>query len=290
MSQQQSASPYWDMANDIAKIREQRKIESGQIRLPDTEALRKYAESLKEPVPKIVNSIPLTEQVVAEVMYRRAQILMFIKSKDVHPYVVDDHNRSILTAIKLYALRDKRFESEGYGMLHKGLMLRGLQGCGKTMILRMLADVGPLQRHDGIVHSISELKQRGWGDMVKLGIYNLSDFYSCVSIEHEYRQKDGEKYVDSIRRINRPLVFDDLGFERSETMNFGNRVNIMEGLIQSRYDMFVNQGIATHFSTNLVNSDEMEKVYGPRIRSRIREMCNVFTFESEDGRHIDRRK
>lgn len=277
---------YGQAAQEIAQKMEERKNRHEFIE-PNMDALRKYADVLNAPV-KSIGNVALEESKVAEVMYRRAQILMFMKSKKVVPFVIDDHNLDILRALKLYAMNDIRFEEQGYGSLHKSICLRGLTGCGKSMLLKVLADSAqPWEKHDGKIGDMHELKRKGWGDGVKLGMYSIYDIISCVALEHQYR-KDGEKCLAEVRAIKRPVVFDDLGFENSETLNYGNRVNIMEQLIQHRYDMFVESGIKTHFSTNLVDGDEIEKIYGPRIRGRLREMCNFFDFDTEN--HVDRRK
>jgi DNA replication protein DnaC len=286
MSQEQ-LSKYWsDGASFVDAVMKARQA-SGEIQLPDTEALRKYADELRKDT--IVHpAAQISEERMSEIMYSRAQKLMFIKSKRVEPFHVDDHNRDILRALKLYALNDKRFEEEGHGSLSKGIALFGLQGCGKTMILKILADAGTNMKHQGILNSIQELKRFGWGDQVSLGIYNINDMYSCVGIEHQYRQKEtGEQYLNNLIKIKRPIALDDLGFERSETMNFGNRINIMEIVLQHRYDHYLETGVKTHLSSNLVNADKLEEIYGTRIRGRIREMCNCFYFDTEH--HKDRR-
>jgi len=287
MSQQQHiVSPMWDLAKHADAKMKQRQA-SGEIATPDIEALKRYAESLRRE-PVIHPAAKITEERMTDVIYTRAQKLMFIKSKTVEPFEVDDHNRDILKALKLYALRDKRFEDEGYGVLSKGIALFGLQGCGKTMLLKVLADAGSGDKHNGILQDTKDLKRRGWGDQVRLGIYHLQDLHSCVGIEHAYRQKDGEQFLSSIIKSTRPMAFDDLGFERSETMNYGNRINIMEIILQHRYDYYVDQGVKTFLSSNLVDGNKLEEVYGTRIRSRIREMCNCFYFSTEP--HHDRRK
>lgn len=268
-----------------------RKIEnrmnSTEFFTPNVDALRAYADRIRKPK----NEIPirkLNPDVVANTMVGRAKILMSIKSKREESYEVDSHNIRILTALKWYAMRDERFESEGFGSLHKGLCLQGLQGCGKTMMLKIIADSGNIwEKHEEPIYSMKDLSRLGWGDGVKFGLYNLIDIHSCVRIEHDYRA-NGEKIIQLLRSLTRPMVFDDLGFERSETLNFGNRVNIMEQMIQHRYDLFIESGTPTHFSTNLVNGDEVERIYGPRTRSRLREMCNFLLFDVDS--HIDRRK
>ncbi|WP_114781863.1 P-loop NTPase family protein [Botryobacter ruber] len=71
--------------------------------------------------------------------------------------------------------------------------------------------------------------------------------------------------------------FDDLGAE-SSLRYYGNMCNVMGEVLLSRYDLFVSQGVKTHLTTNLTSS-ELEKTYGSRVRSRMREMFNLVCFE-----------
>jgi hypothetical protein len=59
----------------------------------------------------------------------------------------------------------------------------------------------------------------------------------------------------------------------------------MAEILLSRYDLFVSQKIMTHITTNLTAS-EIENLYGNRVRSRLREMLNLISFDttSEDKR------
>jgi len=66
--------------------------------------------------------------------------------------------------------------------------------------------------------------------------------------------------------------------------------NVMGEILLSRYDIFSQlepeQRVKTHITTNL-NAKELEKRYGMRVRSRLREMMNVVAFESSS---VDKRK
>ena len=75
--------------------------------------------------------------------------------------------------------------------------------------------------------------------------------------------------------------FDDLGTENS-LKYYGNDCNIMAGILLSRYDLFITQKLITHLTTNL-NSSEIEQIYGPRVRSRMREMFNLVSFSNDSG-------
>lgn len=73
------------------------------------------------------------------------------------------------------------------------------------------------------------------------------------------------------------FCFDDLGLK--STMNFyGNECSVMAEILLSRYDFFHSFGMITHITTNF-NSTEMEESYGLRVRSRMRGMFNLISFD-----------
>ncbi len=97
-----------------------------------------------------------------------------------------------------------------------------------------------------------------------------------------------EKYSNGIPYNNQQkpkyLCFDDLGTETSSKY-FGNDCNVMAEILLTRYDLFKEKGLITNITTNLTSS-EIESQYGNRLRSRMREMFNLFGYEesSEDKR------
>jgi hypothetical protein len=52
----------------------------------------------------------------------------------------------------------------------------------------------------------------------------------------------------------------------------------MAEILLSRYDLFISKKLQTHITTNL-SASEIEKFYGNRVRSRLREMINLIGFE-----------
>jgi len=52
----------------------------------------------------------------------------------------------------------------------------------------------------------------------------------------------------------------------------------MAEIILSRYDIFISKRINTHITTNL-SATEIETHYGVRVRSRLREMINLISYE-----------
>jgi len=148
--------------------------------------------------------------------------------------------------------------------LNKGILLAGPVGCGKTSILKV---VNRMSGRDGLY-------------VVK----------SCRDIAYEFMkggddaiQKYGRKSFD-YNNVSKSYCFDDLGVENSVKF-YGNECNVMTDILLTRYDMFVSKGMKTLITTNLT-SDEIEEFYGTRVRSRLREMCNLFSFDesAEDKR------
>ncbi|WP_324068987.1 MAG: hypothetical protein RSE15_00200 [Flavobacterium sp.] len=75
----------------------------------------------------------------------------------------------------------------------------------------------------------------------------------------------------------RTYCFDDLGTENN-LKYFGNECNVMAEILLSRYDLFIFKKLKTHITTNL-SATEIEKQYGNRVRSRLRQMVNLIAFD-----------
>lgn len=107
---------------------------------------------------------------------------------------------------------------------------------------------------------------------------------SCIDVEQSIRMESMGVESNPYQHFNHGVMcFDDLGTESSETVIYGNRVNVMSEILQLRYNSFQNKGVKTHITTNLLMS-EIEKRYGTRISDRISEMCNIVIFSWESFR------
>ena len=102
--------------------------------------------------------------------------------------------------------------------------------------------------------------------------YEILEKYSNGNLSHDIRTP-------------KAYCFDDLGTETTSKY-FGNDCNVMAEILLTRYDLFVEKGIITHLTTNL-SATEIESQYGNRLRSRMREMFNLFGYEESSG---DKRK
>ena len=163
-------------------------------------------------------------------------------------------------------LKDEKV-AEGFSLdLEKGILLVGPVGCGKTSLMNLLRYLLPL-----------DFRHR---------------LHSCREISFEY-SRDGHTAIHrytkgsfSAKKFD-PIIycFDDLGLE-NETHHYGHTCSVMAEILLSRYDYYHSFGMLTHLTTNL-NSSEIEKQYGLRVRSRLREMFNLVAFPANA---VDKRK
>jgi hypothetical protein len=180
-------------------------------------------------------------------------------------FILDNQNAEIFQLLCQYFTKNPEFEKDGYS-LRKGLFLFGNIGCGKTTLMRIF------QRNPTNDYAVKSCREVA-DDYTRYGADSLDKYSNLFDVyphEHYGQSKSG-------------ICFDDLGTEKSKK-HFGNQVNVMEDVFLNRYD----KGLIgkTHLTTNL-DENEIEEMYGSRVRSRLREMCNVIVFPANAN---DRRK
>ena len=144
---------------------------------------------------------------------------------------------------------------------NKGIILIGPVGCGKTALMILISTLLSKQRAFSVkpARNITmEFSKRGY------------------DVIHQYSRS---------LRSPAPICIDDIGIE-PPMRYFGDHINVIGELLLSRYDLLRNKQIITHATTNL-NADELENRYGERVRSRLREMFNIISF---DPNSPDKRK
>lgn len=154
---------------------------------------------------------------------------------------------------------------------NKGILLSGPVGCGKTSLMKLLPHIAPQRMKYEIISTRSVVFK-----------FNMSGFSEL------------EKFNDT-----KNYCFDDLGVEPIGG-HYAKDYNVMGEILLSRYDLFValketklnkpgvvmTNGGVTHATTNL-NAKELENRYGSRVRSRLRELFNLISF---DQNCMDKRK
>ena len=168
----------------------------------------------------------------------------------------EDHD--LIAKLLAYILKDEETCMKNGISLKKGILLTGPVGCGKTTLINLLRLFQP-------------------GD-------NRYIMKSCRDISFEFIQEGYAVILKYSRHsynkeIPKMYCFDDLGTENN-LKYYGNECNVMSEILSSRYDLFVSRQMITHITTKL-NSSEIESLYVIRVRSRMREMFNLVSFEKE---------
>lgn len=173
---------------------------------------------------------------------------------------IDDYE--VIYKLVIYFLKRQDLADKYFINLNKGILLTGPIGCGKTTLMTILNYFQPAENRyfKKTCRDISfEFHKDG---------YEVMQEYS----KKAQHQRKGEF-------IPKSFCFDDLGVE-SNLKHFGNECNIMGEILLSCYEMFVSRKAITHITTNL-SSSEIEILYGNRVRSRMREMFNLMSYNKE---------
>lgn len=156
----------------------------------------------------------------------------------------------------IYVIRDKKEANKLNLDLRKGILLSGTIGCGKTSLMHLL----------------------------KAFTYPFYDYkiITCRDVAFSFAKNGYEAMTayNQIQNKSTRLVsycFDDLGAEQ-QIKHYGNDCNVMAEILISRYEHFIINNSITHITTNL-SASEIESFYGNRVRSRMREMFNLITFD-----------
>ena len=172
-------------------------------------------------------------------------------------FSIDDIDRPVVVKLLAYFLQDEPIAAAEGIDLHKGILLTGRIGCGKTSLMTLMK---PLAAESFRAHMIS-CRQISF-EFSKIG-YDVISRYSTNAFF---------PYTN----VPRVHCFDDLGLE--QTVNYwGNNCNVMGEILLSRYDLLISNKMITHVTTNL-NSQELEDLYGNRLRSRMKAMFNLIAF------------
>lgn len=139
----------------------------------------------------------------------------------------------------------------------KGILLTGPVGCGKTSFLKLLRYLVPHQKE-----------------------YQVIPCRNIAFAFHHLGYKTIEDYGNSSY-----ICFDDLGVEPVGRF-YGQDCNVLGEILLSRYELFLNHKVRTHVTTNL-NAGELEERYGTRVRSRMRQLFNLISFDEKTN---DKRK
>ena len=167
--------------------------------------------------------------------------------------------RDIIRNLIMYAQGDKK----SIYNLDKAIGLIGPTGTGKTLTFRALSEY----------MKIDDIKFIRNGKLSKFGF----DIISSRFLASHFVAKGFDGIEPYIRKP--VLCIDDLGAEPDNITHFGNKLNLIQHIIEERY---MNNRI-THFSSNN-KMEKLHEIYGDRVYSRLNGSTNTIELVCEDWR------
>lgn len=188
-------------------------------------------------------------------------------------FVIDDENKFAYLNFIKWCHGDKTMEAIDpmtgkivKGDLYKGIYIAGNTGTGKSWCLEIMLAYA-----------------QAWGIEIRFdGEYRERNLYWNINradeICNEYMLNGN---VQRFRQIQ-ILGIQDLGQEPGESLYMGNRVNVLQQLLEFRGDR---DDQLTLITSNLrIAGDRLRTIYGDRVQSRLVEMCNYLEIKGTDRR------
>ncbi len=166
----------------------------------------------------------------------------------------------VIAKLLVWALRDTVAARQWNIDLYKGIMLTGPVGCGKTSLMNLLRRLLPPDNR----HYMKSCREAA---------------FEFSGIGYPVITRYGRQSFIAGTELPQAICFDDLGLEPA-MQYYGSPCNVMGEILLSRYDCYTSHHMLTHITTNL-NSDEIERCYGRRLRSRMRELFNLVAFPGD---------
>jgi len=193
--------------------------------------------------------------------YNYPEIINWLEAKGIELYgnhfKILETDYPILYNLIAYFLKDQQTCYQLNINLEKGILLTGPIGCGKTSLMNIMKTLTPAE-HKFIIKPCRDIS-----------FEFIQDGYQII---HKY--SIGKLYQSEPRTY----CFDDLGTENN-LKYYGNECNVMAEILLSRYDLYISKKLQTHITTNL-SASEIETHYGNRVRSRLRQLCNLIAFDN----------
>lgn len=185
---------------------------------------------------------------------------------------IDQDNENVIIELIHYFNVNEQFQT-GNHKLSKGILLVGKIGSGKSLLMKIF------KKYCYYIHSFHQFRI--------VTVDEITDLYMSKGVEGInlfIRNKQENSYgIPKPNPIS--ICLDDIGTEKETTKYYGTDENVIDMLLNQRYDIYQNnRSIITHVTTNL-DPKKLKERYGKRNYSRIKEMFNYIHLPGTDRRN-----
>jgi hypothetical protein len=239
-------------------------------------ALDFYDDLMYKPEEQIIKPVMFQheeEKIHGRTIYnRQTWVIKQIGEKLRHNFVIDQNNRIDLKLLLLYFAGDNSFINQYQiynnknipGDLNKGICLIGGVGSGKTLLFQIFQEY---------TQKFIKANQFTW--------YNEQEIINKFSISGI----DAIKEFTSDRYETKHIYIDDLASKQSESKikYWGNNIDVIENVLNTRYVSLINYRQLTHISTNIY-SKFWANIFDLRLNDRMKEMFNIIELQGNSRR------
>lgn len=225
------------------------------------ESLDSYLEGLSQRIP----SLATKKSSGPEIDLNREAAIFKAELDKLCPsglFVIEPDKRDLVSSVFAWVWKYDPWNRVGLDY-RKGLFLYGPVGTGKSTLLK------------GLQKYMNSIKRRDVLNDDRVGFF----WKSASELANSYAGSGQEKLLQWCADCN--LLIDELGREPRPAKHYGTELNVIQFLLQLRYDhRFSN---VTHLTSNIWPVDVMP-MYGDYISDRFREMFNIIHWGGESKR------
>lgn len=185
-------------------------------------------------------------------------------------FIIDEENRFLYENLIRWVHADPAFQCIDpetkkpiAGRLNSGIYIAGSTGTGKSWALEIMSAYCSLDNVQVVAGGQRCLR------------------WPCVRTDTICDEYTSEGTIEKYKKYA-ILCLQDLGAEALESMYMGNRLRVLQQILEYRGDR---TDQITLISSNLpINHEMLIKRYEDRVASRLNEMCNYFELRGKDRR------
>lgn len=192
-------------------------------------------------------------------------VLNIIESKQPN-YIIGEEQKKILKYLLQYFTGSSDFPDD----LNKGLWIIGNVGSGKTLLFESF------KKYTGEILRVNSFNY-----------YTANEIISNTEIEGQSYLSIFSDDMENGKPNPRTVYIDDCFSGSDKIKHYGTDKNVIESIIELRYNVYKKYRKLTHISTN-VNPGDVGDLFTDkdRLTSRMQEMFNMYMFNSKDFRTI----